>query len=53
VRLESPVFEWNPASMRVLEKSGFVREAALKASVFKDGQLIDSVVYALIDTTRG
>ena len=26
-RLEAPVFEWNPASMRVLEKLGFEREA--------------------------
>lgn len=47
-RLESPVFEWNPASMRVLEKVGFVREGILKRSVFKDGQMIDSFIYALI-----
>jgi len=53
VRLESPVFEWNPASMRVLEKCGFAREAVLKASVSKDGQLIDSVLYAFVDTTQG
>ena len=52
VRLESPVFEWNPASMRVLEKCGFTREAVLKASVCKDGQLIDSVLYAFIDPTH-
>ena len=45
-RLVSPVFEWNPASMRVLEKCGFVREAVLRKSVFKDGQLIDEVIYA-------
>jgi [ribosomal protein S5]-alanine N-acetyltransferase len=46
MRLEAPVFEWNPASMRVLEKTGFIREGVLKRSVFKDGQLIDSVMYA-------
>ncbi|NBS98102.1 MAG: N-acetyltransferase [Betaproteobacteria bacterium] len=46
MRLEAPVFEWNPPSMRVLEKVGFVREGILKRSVFKDGQLIDSVMYA-------
>ena len=45
-RLEAPVFAWNPASMRVLEKSGFVREATLRQSVTKDGELIDSVLYA-------
>ena len=50
--LESPVFEWNPASMRVLEKCGFTREAVLRASVAKDGQIIDSVLYAFIDKTR-
>jgi RimJ/RimL family protein N-acetyltransferase len=48
VRLESPVFEWNPSSMRVLEKCGFVREAVLRKSVFKDGQIIDAVLYVLL-----
>ncbi len=46
VRLEAPVFEWNPSSMRVLEKLGFERVAVLRKSVTKDGQLIDSVLYA-------
>lgn len=45
-RLQAPVFAWNPASMRVLEKIGFVREGVLRRSVTKDGQLIDSVMYA-------
>ncbi len=48
VRLEAPVFAWNPASMRVLEKCGFVREGLLRRSVFKDGQIIDAVLYALV-----
>ena len=48
MRLESPVFAWNPASMRVLEKSGFVREGILRKSAYKDGQVIDTVMYALI-----
>ncbi len=47
-RLEASVFEWNPASMRVLENCGFVREGVLRRSVFKDGQLIDSVLYARV-----
>lgn len=46
VRLEARVFAWNPASMRVLEKAGFVREGVHRLSVCKDGQLIDSVCYA-------
>ena len=48
VRLEAPVFEWNPASMRVLEKCGFVRERVLRRSVIKEGRLIDQVMYALV-----
>lgn len=48
VRLEAPVFEWNPASMRVLEKCGFVREGVRRRSVFKDGKIIDAVVYAKV-----
>jgi RimJ/RimL family protein N-acetyltransferase len=46
VRLEASVFAWNPASMRVLEKCGFSREGVLRLSVFKDGQIIDAVMYA-------
>ena len=47
-RLEAPVFEWNPSSMRVLEKLGFERVAVLRKSVTKDGQLIDSVLYSYV-----
>lgn len=46
VRLEAPVFEWNPPSMRVLEKCGFVREGVLRQSIEKDGKIIDAVLYA-------
>lgn len=47
-RLEASVFEWNPQSMRVLEKIGFKREAILRKSVFKDGELIDGVLYGYV-----
>jgi RimJ/RimL family protein N-acetyltransferase len=48
VRLEAAVFAWNAPSMRVLEKCGFVREGVLRRSVFKDGAVIDSVLYARV-----
>jgi RimJ/RimL family protein N-acetyltransferase len=48
VRLVSPVFAWNPASMRVLEKCQFVREGVARSSIFKDGELIDEVIYARV-----
>ncbi|MCE5360837.1 GNAT family protein [Candidatus Igneacidithiobacillus taiwanensis] len=47
-RLETGVFGWNPASMRVLEKSGFVREAVLKNRIYKDGKITDHVLYGLV-----
>ena len=34
--------------MRILEKLGFKREGVLRKSVSKDGELIDSVMYAYI-----
>jgi len=47
-RLEAQVFEWNPASMRVLEKAGFQRDAVLRCAATKDGRLIDTVLYSRV-----
>jgi ribosomal-protein-alanine N-acetyltransferase len=49
-RLEAWVFEWNPASARVLEKAGFSREGTLRKSALKDGQVIDRWLYAYLAT---
>jgi RimJ/RimL family protein N-acetyltransferase len=49
VRLEARVFAWNPASMRVLEKTGFQREAVMRRAALKDGVLVDQVLYAYVD----
>jgi len=46
LRVEALVFHWNPASARVLEKSGFIREATLRRSAIKDGEVIDRWLYA-------
>jgi len=45
VRLEAGIHSDNPASMRVLEKCGFVREAVHKNAITKNGRLLDEVVY--------
>ncbi len=45
-RITAEVFANNPASARVLEKSGFAFEGRLKNHVVKDGELLDSLVYA-------
>jgi RimJ/RimL family protein N-acetyltransferase len=46
-RIHAAVFEWNPASMRVLEKAGYVLEGRLRQSVTKDGRTIDQFLYAI------
>jgi [ribosomal protein S5]-alanine N-acetyltransferase len=45
-RISAEVFANNPASARVLEKAGFIFEARLKNNVMKDGQVLDSLLYA-------
>lgn len=47
-RLEATVYEWNPASARVLEKAGFQLEGRLRKSIIKDGRTIDSLLYARV-----
>lgn len=47
-KLQAPVFAWNPASMRVLEKIGFHREDVLHKNILKDGELVDTILYAYI-----
>jgi ribosomal-protein-alanine N-acetyltransferase len=47
-RVEAIVFEWNPASARVLEKSGYVLEGTLRRSAIKDGVVIDRWMYAYV-----
>ena len=46
IRLQAEVFDWNGASMRVLEKNGFTREGVLRRHITKRGQVCDAVVYA-------
>lgn len=48
VRIEARVFGWNAASMRVLEKNGFLHEGRLRDAVCKDGAFTDEIVYGLL-----
>jgi ribosomal-protein-alanine N-acetyltransferase len=45
-RLQAMVFGWNLRSARVLEKAGYLLEGTLRQSIFKDGWLTDSLMYA-------
>lgn len=46
IRIHTGVFEYNEASMHVLEKCGFVKEGVFRKSVLKKGILWDEVRYA-------
>ncbi len=48
VRLQAGVLHWNPASCRVLEKAGYSLEARLRRQGFKDGEVCDILMYALL-----
>jgi len=48
VRLYAGVFDWNRASMRVLEKAGFEKECVFEDAIYKDGQLISEHRYSLL-----
>jgi RimJ/RimL family protein N-acetyltransferase len=47
-RVFAHVFDWNPASARVLEKAGYAFEGRMRKSVTKEGQSIDQLMYAKI-----
>jgi ribosomal-protein-alanine N-acetyltransferase len=47
-RVYAGVFEWNPASMRLLEKAGYEFECRMRKSVTKDGETIDELIYAIV-----
>lgn len=48
VRIEAKVYAYNPASVRVLEKAGFVQEGLMRKAALKQGVHIDVVLLAKI-----
>ncbi|MDQ3833907.1 MAG: GNAT family N-acetyltransferase [Actinomycetota bacterium] len=48
-RIFATPFADNPASIRVLEKAGYVREGILRRSAIKEGVILDKVLYAVTD----
>ena len=48
IRIQASVNSNNPASMRVLEKSGFVKEGILKNAIIKNSEVLDEHLYALL-----
>jgi len=48
MRLFAPVFGFNTASMRVLDKAGFKKIAVLKNAAIKNGRIIDMHYFQLL-----
>jgi [ribosomal protein S5]-alanine N-acetyltransferase len=44
-RFYAPVFSWNAASQKVLQKNDFVQEAVMRKSAIKAGQIIDRIIW--------
>ena len=47
-RISAAPYATNTASCRVLEKAGFIKEGVTRSSAFKDGKIVDQVLYSLI-----
>ena len=48
IRLFATVYEYNPASMKVLEKAGFTKQAILRKAAVKNGKVIDMHYFDLV-----
>lgn len=46
-RIHTGVFETNPASMKVLEKNGYVKEGVFKKAIIKNNQVMDEHRFAI------
>lgn len=51
-RLYATPYAWNNASVRVLQKAGYVYEGRLRCSVFKEGRLVDQLLYSYTTADR-
>jgi RimJ/RimL family protein N-acetyltransferase len=49
IRIQTGVFEYNTASIRVLEKCGFTKDGVFRKSVFKQNKIWDEVRYSKIN----
>jgi RimJ/RimL family protein N-acetyltransferase len=47
-RIYAGVLEWNPASMRVLEKAGYQFEGRLRKAVVKQNRVMDEFIYSVV-----
>jgi ribosomal-protein-alanine N-acetyltransferase len=48
IRIQASVYSVNPASMRVLEKAGYVKEGIMRNAVIKNNLVMDEHLYAIL-----
>lgn len=48
IRIFGIPFAYNIGSCRILEKAGFVREGTMRKNAYKNGEIVDTELYALI-----
>lgn len=53
IRIYARVFEYNVASMKVLEKAGFHKEAIHKHAMFKNGEVFDEHLFVIFKPDIG
>jgi ribosomal-protein-alanine N-acetyltransferase len=51
-RISANIFEFNQASRRILEKTGFQREGLMRRFYCKGGQTFDGVLYSILPEDR-
>ena len=47
-RLYANVFEFNPASEKVLQKAGYKFEGRMRKAVYKNGKFLDQMIYSIL-----
>ena len=51
-KIYAPIFDFNIASQKVLQKAGFEREAILKQAAIKNDKIIDLHYYSLLKNSK-
>jgi len=46
--LTASIYEGNNASVKVVQKTGFILEGVLRKSVFKENKFLDQYIYGLL-----
>lgn len=52
IRLYAHVFESNEASIKVLQKCGFIEEARLRKAIIKNNQIQDCLIYSILKSEQ-